>query len=190
MLFHRSQDAKIALYSFGIIVLNVVFDHIDQFPSTHKPPAIIAFSLQDTPEAFHWPVVDTMCYTGHALCHAGLFESAMEHSVCVLESPVTMEQRMCLRVGFDCHVQSSEYQRIVIAITDNICDDTSVTEVENSAKIELVYFNTFIPSKLCDIRKPLFVGLVRVELTVEQVFCDVLRILCLPGTAMITVLDR
>jgi len=190
VFFHRSQDAKIALHPFSIIVENVVFDHIDQFLSTHKSPAIIAFPLQNTPETLHWPVVDTACHAGHTLCHACLLEPAVEHPVCILEPSVAMEQWMCLRVGCDCPVQSREYQRIVVAITDYISDDAPVTEVKNSAEIDLVYLNTFIPSEFCDIRKPLFVGLVRIELAVEQVFCDVLRILCLPGTAMITVLDR
>ena len=44
-------------------------------------------------------------------------------------SSVTVEQRMCVRVGLNGPVKGFEYKRIVVALTDRIGHDASVTEV-------------------------------------------------------------
>ena len=52
-----------------------------------------------------------------------------------------------------------------------------------------MYLNAFVPFELRDVCEPLLVGLVRVELAVEQILRDVLRILRPPGAAVVAVLD-
>ena len=47
-----------------------------------------------------------------------------------------------------------------------------------------------IPLKLGDICQPFLVRLVCCELSVQDIFCDELRIVCLTRTAKISVLDR
>lgn len=91
MLFHGSQDAKVALYSASIVVTNVAFNHSDKFLLAGKTSAIVTLPLQDAPEPFHGAVVNAVCHTGHTLRHPCLLELAVKDSAGVLESPVTME---------------------------------------------------------------------------------------------------
>lgn len=49
MLFHGSQDAKVALYPASIVVTNVAFNHSDEFLLTGKTPAIVTLPFQDAP---------------------------------------------------------------------------------------------------------------------------------------------
>ena len=52
-----------------------------------------------------------------------------------------------------------------------------------------MYFNALIPLEFRDVGKPLLVGSVRMKLAVKQILGDVLRVLCLPGAAVVAVLD-
>lgn len=164
-----------------------MLDHPDELLLAGKTPAVIAFPFQDTPEAFHRAVINTVRHTGHTLRHSGLYELLVECSACVLVTSVTVEQRMCVRVELNSPVKGLEYERIVIALTQRIGYDAPVTEIQNSAQIELMYLNTLIPFELRHIREPLFVGLCSVELSVQKILGNILGIFGLPGTAMIVV---
>lgn len=65
-----------------------------------KPSAVIAFPLQNAPEALHRAVINAMRHAGHTLRHFRLHELVVESAVGVLESSVTMEQGMHVRIGF------------------------------------------------------------------------------------------
>ena len=67
-----------------------------------------------------------MRYAGHALRHASLFDLVVKCAVCVLETSVTVKQRMRAGVGLDCLVEGLEYQRIVVVLTYDKGDDTTV----------------------------------------------------------------
>ena len=74
MLFHRRQDAQIALDTSRVVIANILLDHLDKLVLAGKPSAVIAFPFQNTPEALHRTVIDAMRHTGHTLRHARLYE--------------------------------------------------------------------------------------------------------------------
>ena len=67
MLLHRCKDAKTSLHPTGIIVTDVVHDHLGQFLFAGKASAIVAFSFQNSPEALHRAVINTMGDAGNVI---------------------------------------------------------------------------------------------------------------------------
>ena len=104
-----------------------------------KPSAVIAFPLQNAPEALHRAVINAMRHAGHTLRHFRLHELVVESAVGVLESSVTMEQGMRVRIGFHSLIKGLENQRIVIAFAELIGHDAPVAKVEDGAQIEFLY---------------------------------------------------
>ena len=96
---------------------------------------------------------------------------------------------MRIWIGFRCSVKSLEYQRVVIVITDDISNNAAIVEVEYGAEIYFVYFNSFIPFEFCYICEPLLIRLFRIELTIQKILSQILRILRPPCTAAIVVLN-
>ena len=78
MLFHRRQDAQIALDTSRVVIANILLDHLDKLVLAGKPSAIIAFLLQNAPEALHRAVINAMRYAGHTLRHSRLHELVVE----------------------------------------------------------------------------------------------------------------
>ena len=146
VLLHRRQNAEIALYAARVVVVDVALDHADQLLLARKTPAVVAFALQDAPEALHRTVVDAVRHAGHALRHARLLELVVERAVRVLKASVAVEQRMRVRICLDRLVKGLEHQRIVVSLADNEGNDAPVIQVEDGAEIELVYRNALVPS--------------------------------------------
>ena len=103
---------------------------------------------------------------------------------------------MCIQVVLHRVLKGLKHQRIVVAVTNHVTDDSAVIEVQNGAKIYLVYLNAFIPFEFRYVGKPFFIRLIRIELSVEQILGYVLRALCLPradvaavSTALSTALE-
>ena len=117
MFLHRRQYAQVALYSPGIVITDVLFDHLDKFLLAGKTPAVIAFPLQDAPESLHWPIVYAVGHTGHTLSHSSLYEFVMEGSACVLEASITVEQGMGIRVRLNSFVKGFVNKGIIIVLT-------------------------------------------------------------------------
>ena len=189
MLFHRCQDAEVALHAPRVVIADVTLYRLDQIFLAGKALAIVALSFEDAPEALHWAVVDAMGHTRHALRHLCLLELVMKFSVRVLKAPVAVEQRMGVGVGLDRLVEGFEHQRIVITLAYDIGNDAAITEIKNGAEINLVYFYTFVPLEFCHIREPFLIGFICIELPVKQILCDVLRILSLPRAVVAAVFD-
>ena len=80
MFFHWRQHAQVALYPPGIVITDVLFDHLDKFLLAGKTPAVIAFPLQNAPESLHRPIVNAVGCTGHTLSHSSLYEFVVEGS--------------------------------------------------------------------------------------------------------------
>ena len=78
MLFHRRQDTQIALDTSRVVIANILLDHLDKLVLAGKPSAIIAFLLQNAPEALHRAVINAMRYAGHTLRHSRLHELVVE----------------------------------------------------------------------------------------------------------------
>ena len=100
MLFHRRQDAQIALDTSRVVIANILLDHLNKLVLADEPSAVIAFPFQDAPEALHRAVINAMRHAGHTLRHPSLHKLVVEGTVGVLEPSVTMEQRMRVRIGF------------------------------------------------------------------------------------------
>ena len=95
MLFHGRQDAQIALDAPRVIIANILLDHLNKLVLAGEAPAIIAFPLQDPPEALHRAVVNAMRHAGHTLRHACLHKLVVEDSVGVLENPLSLWSKGC-----------------------------------------------------------------------------------------------
>ena len=187
MLFHWRQDTQIALHPSCIVIMDIVSDHLDKVPLTGEPSAVIAFPFQNAPEALHRAIINAVGNAGHTLRHSSLYKFLVECSACVLEASVTVEQRMCVRIGLNCLVEGFENQRIVVALTKHIGHDAPVTEIQNGTQIEFVYLSSLIPLEFCYIGKPLLVGLCSIELPIQKILSKILRILRLPGASAVVV---
>ena len=187
MLFHWRQDTQIALHPSGIVITDIVFNHLDEVSLAGEPSAVIALPLQNPPEALHRAIINAVGNTGHTLCHSGLYKFVVEGTVGILKSSVAVKQGMCVRIGLNCLVEGFENQRIVVALTKHIGHDAPVTEIQNGAQIEFVNLSSLIPLEFCYIGKPLLVGLCSIELPIQKILSKILRILCLPGTSAVVV---
>ena len=170
--------------------MDIGLNHLDKFTFAGKPSAVIAFPLQNAPEALHRAVIDAMRHAGHALRHACLHELVVESAVGVLESSVTMEQGMRVRIGFHSLIKGLENQRIVVAFAEHIGHDAPVAKVEDGAQIEFLYLHTLKPFEFGHIGEPLLIGLCGIKLPVQKVFGKILRVLRLSGAATVVALDR
>ena len=129
MLFHRRQDAQIALDTSRVVIANILLYHLDELVLAGETPAIIAFPLQNAPEALHRTVVNTMRHTGHALRHPRLHKLVVECAVGVLESSVAMKQGMRIRIGLNSLIKGLVNQWIVIAFAEHIGHDAPDTKI-------------------------------------------------------------
>ena len=187
MLFHRRQDAQIALDTSRVVIANILLDHLDELVLAGETPAIIAFPLQNAPEALHRAIINAVGNAGHTLRHSGLYKFVVEGTVGILKSSVAVKQGMCVRIGLNCLVEGFENQRIVVALTKHIGHDAPVTEIQNGTQIEFVYLSSLIPLEFCYIGEPLLVGLCGIEPPVQKILGKILRIPRLPGTSAVVV---
>ena len=129
MLFHRREDAEIALNTSCVVITNILLDHLEKLTFAGKALAVIALPLQNAPEALHRTVINTMRHAGHTLRHSGLHELVVESTVGILEPSVAVEQRMRVRIGLRSLVKSLENQQIIVAFTQHIGHDAPVAKV-------------------------------------------------------------
>lgn len=117
MFLHRRQYAQVALYSFGVVIADVLFNCLDEFLFAGKTPAVIAFPLQNAPESLHGAVVNAVSHTGHTLSHPRLYEFVMEGSACVLETSITVKQRVGIWIRLNSFVKGFVNEWIIIVLT-------------------------------------------------------------------------
>lgn len=110
-------------------------------------------------------------------------------SVGVLKTTVTVEQWMYIRIGFHCSLECVKHNRIVVVVTNNIRNDTSVVQIEDGAQIDFVNYYTLVPFELCNIGKLLHIWSWCMEITTEYILCHILRIGCITGTAVVAILN-
>ena len=187
MLFHRRQDAQIALDTSRVVIANILLDHLDKIVLAGEASAVIAFPFQDAPEALHRTVINAMRYAGHTLRHSSLHELVVESTVGVLETSVAMKQRMCVRIVLHRFVEGFENQRIVVVLTEHVRHNTPVTEIQNGAQIGLAELGSFVPLEFCHISEPLLIGLYGIKLSVQKIFSKVLRVFRLSGAATVVI---
>ena len=85
-------------------------------------------------------------------------------------------------------IKGFEYERVIVAFTNDIRHNTPIIKVQNGTEIDLVYFSSLIPLEFGHIGQPFFIWLFGVELAIQQVFSQMLRVSGTPGTAVVTVL--
>ena len=128
---HLTVFRDFGAFPLGILreVRPILLDHLDKLVFAGKPSAVIAFPLQNAPEALHRTVVNTMRHTGHTLRHACLYELVVESAVGVLDPSVAMKQGLCVRIGLHRFVEGFENQRIIVAFAEYIGHNTPVTKI-------------------------------------------------------------
>ena len=189
MLFHRRQNAEVPLDSVCIVVVDVVFNHLyESFPVCESLP-VVAFPLQNSPEALHRAVINAFGYAGHALLHSGFFKHGVKDSIRILVSPVTVKQRMSFRVCCNSSSEGLVDQRIIIMITDYEGYNTPVKQIKNGTEVHLMDDRSIIPFKLRNVRQPLFIGSVCLKFSIQLVLGNILRIRSMPRAAIVGVFD-
>ncbi len=131
-----------------------------------------------------------MSYPGHALLHMVFLEPDTKLFARVLETSITMKQRMGIWLKCNCFIKSVHDQRIIVMIANLIRHDPMVIEIQNSTQVDLVDLYADIVLKFSYIRQPLFVRKVGMEVPVQIVLCDMCRIIAVPGAALRFPLDR
>ena len=154
MLFHRSKYTKVPLEPFGVVVLNEILNHSNQAGPDSKALPVIPFPLQDAPETLHRSVINALGDSGHTLGHAGFGQHMVECAISILESSVTVAQRVSIRVCSDCFPECVKHQWIVIGIPDHIADNSSVIQIQDGTEIYLLYLNANIVLEFSNIGQP------------------------------------
>ena len=190
MLFHGSEYTKVPLEPLSVVVLNKILNHSDQTGSVSESFPVIPFSFQDAPESFHRSVINAFGDSGHTLGHASFGQHMVECSVRILETSVTVTQRVSIRICSHCCPECVKHQRIVIGIPNHIADNSPVIQVQDGAEIYLLYLDTNVVLEFSNIGQPFLVRLVCLELAVQQIVRQIIRILTLPGAAMVVVFNR
>lgn len=88
--------------------------------------------------------------------HSGIQQLLVEGSAGVLESSITVEQRVCIWIFQNGFIQGIKNKLIVIPVTNDITDDSPVTQVKDGTQIEFVDDRTFIPLKTLSHRSATF----------------------------------
>lgn len=150
--------------------------------------SIVHLTFQHSPEAFHWAIINAVCHSGHTLLHMEFLEPRVELPACILESPIAVEQRMCVRLKLNGLIKGAHHQWIVVMVTDLERHDSAVIQVEDSAQIDLVNFDASVVLKLGYVRQPLLVRRFGVKFSVQVVFGDVVWVARILGAALRSIL--
>ena len=96
---------------------------------------------------------------------------------------------MGIRVVLHGFVKGLKYQGVIIPFAQYVSRDTPVIQIQDGAEIDFVYFNALIPLELRYIRQPLLIRLGSMKVSVKQILSQALRILSVPGAAIIGILN-
>ena len=100
---------KPLLVTFRIVEIYVMLNSRDQFLLISEFPQIVHLRFQDSPESFHRAIINTSSNSGHTLYHLGRLQLCSEYFTRILESSVTMEQRMCVRIILNGFIKGVEW---------------------------------------------------------------------------------
>ncbi len=85
-----------------------------------------------TPEPLHRSIINAHANSGHTLYHLCFFQFCAEDFTGVLETTVSVEQRMRLGILCNGFVECIKYQLVVVTEANLVCYDPSVIQVKNS----------------------------------------------------------
>lgn len=117
---------KPLLVTFRIVEIYVMLNSRDQFLLISEFPQIVHLRFQDSPESFHRAIINTSSNSRHTLYHLGRLQPCSEYFTRILESSVTMEQRMCVGIILNGFIKGVEYQFVIITGSNFICYNPSV----------------------------------------------------------------
>ena len=75
---------------------------------------IVHFGFNDSPEPLSWAIINAMRNAGHGLIHTLFLHLGLEVRTGILEPPVRVEYRLCVRIAGNRFVKGLENQSIVI----------------------------------------------------------------------------
>ena len=92
--------------------------------------------------------------------------------------------------GF-CHslFKGLKNQCVIVPVTNDEGHDTSVKEIQYRAEIKFVDLKANIVLEFRHISQPLCIRPIRIELPLQNILCQILRLRSLPCIAMAAVLD-
>ena len=172
-VFTWCHHTKATLQSLVVVVIDIFLNCFGQFYPCVKRPAIVHLTLQDSPESFHRPIVKTMGYSRHALCHALFFKFCMERFVCILKSPVAMKDGMCIGMKSYGLVKGLKDQGIVIVVAKHKCYNAMAIEIKDGTQIKFMQIFTLSILKLRDIGQPFFLWSICMKIAVKNIFCRI-----------------
>ena len=164
----RWQTIQLVLTPLMVIVVDKLLNRSCQLFVGIKAIEVVHLTLQNTPEALHRAVVDASAHSGHALCHPLLVQFLTKLPAGILESPVTVEQRVCIRILLHRQIKSLKYQLVVVALANGKGDDVFAFQIENCAEIGFLPVRTIL--HLCHIRTPFLVYFGCRKISVQNVF--------------------
>jgi hypothetical protein len=118
----------------------------------------------------------------------GFLETRAEFPARILESPVAVEQRMCVRLKSNSFIKGVHHQQIVIMVIDLKSHNSTVIQVEDSAQIDFVDFCAGVVLKLGYVCQPLLIRCLGVKFSMQIVLCNVIWIAGTPSAALWPVL--
>ena len=193
MFLHGSKDPQVSLKPFVVVIINVCPDHLNKSFPAGKLSAVVALPFQNSPKSFHRAVINTLGNSRHALGDTRLRQFSVKCPACVLKSPITVEEWTSASILPYGSVQCRKDEFIGVSVSDLICYDASVVEVNNGTEIDFVYddvvFFSFCPLELSHVGQPFLVGSFGMKFAVKEVLCNVLRASGQACAAVICVLD-
>jgi hypothetical protein len=118
----RDDDTRGGIASH-IVKMDVLVDGRTQLVAATELIQGIHLCLHNSPETFHWAIVDAMPNAGHGLLHSLLRELELECFTGILEPLVTVEQRVCFRIFANRLLKCVKHQLIVIASAYDVGDN-------------------------------------------------------------------
>ena len=77
------------MVSVVVVIIDVVGNGLHKGLAAGKLLAVVSFTLNDAPKAFHRSVVDAAAYSRHTLRHPSVRKLPMEYSVGILWNPLS-----------------------------------------------------------------------------------------------------
>ena len=139
MFLHGSKDPQFSLKPFVVVIINVCPDHLNKSFPAGKFSAVVALPFQYSPKSFHRAVINTLGNSRHALGDTCLRQFSVKCPACVLKSPITVEEWTSASILPYGSVQCREDEFVGVSVSDLICYDASVVEVNNGTEIDFVY---------------------------------------------------
>ena len=91
-----------------VVVMDELLNSTGQFLVGIKVIEIVHLTLQNTPESLHRAIINAAANSRHTLFHSLFIQFSLELLARVLESAVTMEQWVCVRIFLYCQIKGNQ----------------------------------------------------------------------------------